>query len=118
MIAFIAVYLAGACPVLLNSTLQPDAQIHCLTLTEPKLVLVDSKDAEVLAPHAGVLRERGVGRIYCWSSVRHLGAQVEGVVGVIPTCKPHPQSIADIENGTGLEELGPESDGMVLFTSG
>lgn len=104
--------------MLLNSTLQPDVQIHCLALTQPKLVLVDFKCAEVLGPIAGVLAEKGVGRIYCWSSVAHLDAQARAAIGVIPTCKPHPQSIADIENGTGLGDLGPESDGMILFTSG
>lgn len=118
VVAFIAVFLAGACPVLLNSTLQPDVQIHCLSLTQPKIVLVDSKAAEMLGPIGGVLAEKGVGRIYCWSGVQHLSSQVQSNVGVVPTCKPHPQSIADIENGTGLGDLGPESDGMILFTSG
>lgn len=59
VVAFVAVHLLGAVPVLLNSTLHPGQQAHCLTITKPDLILVDGKLAEQIVPVAKRLAAKG-----------------------------------------------------------
>lgn len=59
-----------------------DVQIHCLTLTKPHIVLVDSADAEVLGPVADKLAQAGVGKVYSWNPVSHLNAGAQKAVKV------------------------------------
>lgn len=121
MISFIAVCLLGAVPVLLNSTLVVDAQLHCLGLTKPVLVLCDPEDASVLGAAAAELATRGVGPLHCWSSLAHVAPAARGSVSeVVPGFAVSAKSLEEVRSGRGfgLEAVGPESDGMVLFTSG
>ncbi len=93
-----------------------DAQVHCLKITEPKLVLVDVTTAGQLAKLAPELKSKGVGPIHCWSSVAHLPQSVQDVVGQIG--KPDPKVVQEVIDGVGVEKLGPDSDGIIFFTSG
>ncbi|KAL1406692.1 hypothetical protein Q8F55_008398 [Vanrija albida] len=118
IVAFVAVNLVGGCAVLLNSTLQPEVQAHCLTLTRPALILAEPKYAEVIAPLASGLAAKGVGRIYSWGHVYHLPGEVQDAVGDITHVDPSPEAIAAVERGDDLGGYGPESDGIIYFTSG
>lgn len=121
MISFIAVCLLGAVPVLLNSTLVVDAQLHCLGLTKPVLVLCDPEDASVLGSVAPQLTARGVGPIHCWSSLSHVDPAVRSNVSELtPGFAVSSKSLDEVRSGKGfgLEDVTPESDCMVLFTSG
>lgn len=102
IVSFIAAHLIGAVPVCLNSTLTQEVQIHCLALAQPKVVLVDEQDAKVLKPVQGKLKEKGVGQVFSWDDY---------------TFKASPQSIDKVKRGEGYN-IEPESDALVLFTSG
>ncbi|TXT12782.1 hypothetical protein VHUM_01183 [Vanrija humicola] len=116
--AFVAVNLVGGCSILLNSSLQPDVQAHCLALTKPAVILAEPKYAEVIAPLAGELAAKGVGKIYSWGPVFHLPRPVQDNVTDITSVNPLPEVVAAVERGDGLEGYGPESDGIIYFTSG
>ncbi|WOO84097.1 Putative acyl-CoA synthetase YngI [Vanrija pseudolonga] len=116
--SFFAIELAGAVPVMLNSTLQPEIQDHCLSLTKPLLVLVSQEMSVAIAPLVEKLQTKGVGKFYCWDRIHHLPAEVQKVVGSFYGAVGSPASIKAIESGKGLESLGPESDATILFTSG
>lgn len=95
-----------------------DAQLHCLKITSPKLVLVDVGMANQLGGLKHLLKAKKVGDVYCWSSVAHLPKRVRKGVQEIGDAKSSPQLVQDVINGVGLEQLGPESDGIIFFTSG
>lgn len=63
VVAIIGVYLLGAVPLLLNATLQGDAQVHCCTITKCKLILVDVKTAESVGPLRKELDAKGAGPV-------------------------------------------------------
>lgn len=117
--AFVGCHLIGAVPVLLNSTLHPDAQLHCLALTEPEVVFVDANLANVLGGIGrAALKQKKVGEVYCWSSIAHLPAAVRHEVSELITPVAPAKLVSEVEQGTGLESLGPESDAIIFFTSG
>lgn len=70
IIAFLAIHLLGGVSVLLNNGLHIDAQIHCLKLTTPTLVLLDDVMAEQLGPITDKLP--GVGPLLTWGPTVHL----------------------------------------------
>ncbi|BEJ16856.1 hypothetical protein CspHIS471_0602570 [Cutaneotrichosporon sp. HIS471] len=117
--SFVAVNLLGAVPVCLNSTLVKDAQIHCLSLTKPKVVLADQKDAQVLSPIRNELKAAGVGPLYSWDNLDHL--PVDARVGFTSldyaTLKVNPQTVADVKAKKGCA-VQPTDDALILFTSG
>lgn len=110
VVAFCAVHIAGAVPVLLNSTLPAPLQLHCLTLTEPAITLMDGKLAALLQPILPELRKKGIDP-YCWDA--GMGA---GLRELRP--KASVQAKRELESGRATASLHPESDGMILFTSG
>ncbi|KLT38725.1 acetyl-CoA synthetase-like protein [Cutaneotrichosporon oleaginosum] len=112
VLAFIALHLIGAVPVLLNNGLHVDATVHCLKLTKPELVIVDDAMANQLGPVAASLKGKGVGPIWCWTSLGHLSAQARANV------TPSPPSLASVKDGLFTSGVGPESDGIIYFTSG
>ncbi|KAL1413244.1 hypothetical protein Q8F55_000998 [Vanrija albida] len=112
VVAFIAVHLLGAVPVLLNCTLTSKPQIHCLQLAQPKITLVDPDVAAVIGVHKAELKRRGVTNIYCWSSTDHLPRKARVPIN------PDAALIEAVENADGLDNLGPESDATIFFTSG
>ncbi|EKD01644.1 hypothetical protein A1Q2_04015 [Trichosporon asahii var. asahii CBS 8904] len=119
VIAFVALQLLGVNGVLLNATLTPEAQVHCLALTGPKFVLVEEAMAGEIGPLADELKSKGVGPIWCWSSVKHLPAAAQAGVQEISSLKPAAaQTVRDIDAGTSLEGLEADSDAFIAFTSG
>lgn len=133
VLAFIACHLIGAVPVLLNNGLHVDASVHCLNLTKPELVIVDDAMANQLGPNAGKLKEKGVGPVWCWTSVRHLTPEARAGVTVsrvsrrswsgadwqeLKSLKPSPRALPEVKAGAFLAGLNPESDGVIYFTSG
>jgi acyl-CoA synthetase (AMP-forming)/AMP-acid ligase II len=118
VVAFTAVHLLGAVPVFLNSTLVIDAQVHCLTKTKPQFSLIDAQLAQVLAPRADELKAKGVGPLLCWSSVAHLDPVTRKHVADMSDPRPSARSVRDVVDGTCIHNLGPESDGIIFFTSG
>lgn len=71
-------------------------QIHCLSLTKPKIVLCDAKDAQVLGPVAETLKSKNVGPIFSWHDLSHLPAHTyKGV-----TVSEEQRVVADISRST------------------
>lgn len=68
--------------MLLNNGLHVDASVHCLNLTKPELVIVDDAMANQLGPIAGKLKEKGVGPVWCWTSIGHLTPEAQRGVTV------------------------------------
>jgi acyl-CoA synthetase (AMP-forming)/AMP-acid ligase II len=118
VVSFVAIHLIGAVPVILNATLQPDSQLHCLSISQPKIVLVDARRAAVLGPLTPDLAEVGITEIYCWSGIGHLRANERAGIKEVGNVSPSARAISDVENGVGTETLNPGSDGMIMFTSG
>lgn len=118
IVAFCGVHLIGAVPVLLNATLQPEAQLHCLGLTKPRLTLVDQLCGSTLGPLAADIAALGVGPTYSWDSTAHLPPAVRA--GLIELLDPtgSPTTVLKVQAGEGLGNLNPESDGIIFFTSG
>lgn len=118
MVAFCGIHLIGAVPVLLNATLQPEAQLHCLGLTKPKVTLVDQLCATTLGPLAAELKARGVGPTYSWDRTEHLPVTVRA--GLIELLAPvaNAGTVLKVQAGEGLAGLNPESEGIIFFTSG
>ncbi|TXT07528.1 hypothetical protein VHUM_03248 [Vanrija humicola] len=116
VVAFVAAHLLGAVPVLLNSTLHPGQQAHCLTITKPDIILVDGKLAEQITPVAARLAAKGHNIIFSWSPIDHIPTPKRaGIQELRATATA--ADIAAIESGEGFN-LTPESDGQILFTSG
>ncbi len=102
---------------MLNATLTADTQLHCLGLTKPKLTLVDQHCGLILGPLAPELKARGVGPVYCYDGTKHLPANVQaGLIDLVPVANP--STVLSVQAGQGLGNLGPESDGIIFFTSG
>lgn len=70
--------------MLLNNGLHVDAQMHCLALTKPVFVIVDDGMAAQLGPRADELKQKGVGPVWCWTSLGHLPAEARD--GVTVSC--------------------------------
>ncbi|BEJ13945.1 hypothetical protein CspHIS471_0311190 [Cutaneotrichosporon sp. HIS471] len=116
VVSWLAILLIGASPVLLNATLTDDAQVHCLGVCTPKLVLVDSKMAQQLAGLTVQLRAKNVGPVWCWSSVAHLDNVRDNVSEIRAVSA---QLVNDVLQGRGgVEQLNGDSDGIIFFTSG
>lgn len=118
IVAFCGIHLIGAVPVLLNATLQPEAQLHCLKLTKPRLTLVDQFCGMTLGPLAPDLAAFGVGPTYCYDLTDHLPEPVRA--GLIELIMPTgaPTTVLKVQAGEDLGALNPESDGIIFFTSG
>lgn len=95
-----------------------DSQVHCLAKTKPSFVFVDSQLAQMLAPRAAELKAKGVGPLYCWSGVSHLDAVTRQNVRELGDPNPSPRLVQEVIDGAGIHNLGPESDGIIFFTSG
>lgn len=110
VVAFCAVHIAGAVPVLLNSTLPAPLQKHCLLLTEPKITLVDGKLAALIQSILPELRARGIDP-YCWDHGMECGLR-----RLEPSASA--EAVRALDSGRATQSLHPESDGMIMFTSG
>lgn len=64
-----------------------------------------------------LLKAKKVGPVYCWSSVAHLPKKVQKNVKQI-VANPDAKLVQEVLNGVGSESLGPDSDGIIFFTSG
>ncbi|WVQ80363.1 hypothetical protein IAT38_002468 [Cryptococcus sp. DSM 104549] len=110
VLSWIAVHLIGGVGVLLNAWLPPDQLLYCIKLTEPQLILVDDERAEMLAPLR--TKESWLREMFSWSESPALPS-----VGPI-FLTPNEPGAKEILEGDGIEGLGPESDGTIIFTSG
>ncbi|WVQ75195.1 hypothetical protein IAR50_004806 [Cryptococcus sp. DSM 104548] len=111
IVSFTAIHLIGAVPVCLNAWLPREQLVYLIKLVDSKLLLLDEDRAELLSPYAHI-RETGLPPMYCWSESGHLPSIVE----IYST--PNPRGVQEVIDGVGLEDLGPESDGMIFFSSG
>ncbi|BEJ12183.1 hypothetical protein CspHIS471_0206430 [Cutaneotrichosporon sp. HIS471] len=116
-VVWVALHLLGAVPAIINSWVQPDALVHCLTLSKPVLVLADAKSADAVAPYSAELKAGGVGPILAWSTMEHLTYKDHPVVDLwaVPVSK---EAVLAVTTGDGLESLTPQSLGSIFFTSG
>lgn len=120
VIAWTAVHIIGAVPVMVNAATQPDSQVHCLKIARPAIVLCDAATAAALAPHQVTLADAGIQQIYSWQRTEHLG-KILGIPFVdFKQLDVPPQLTQPILEGRGfgLEDQTPESDGNIFFTSG
>ncbi|ODO00633.1 long-chain fatty acid CoA ligase [Cryptococcus wingfieldii CBS 7118] len=111
IVSYTAIHLLGAVPVCLNAWLPREQLVYLIKLVDSKLLLLDEDRARILSPYTRIA-EFGLPPMYCWSDTTYLPSIIE----VLST--PNPQGVQDILDGGGLEELGPESDGMIFFSSG
>ncbi|BEI82218.1 hypothetical protein CcaverHIS002_0300860 [Cutaneotrichosporon cavernicola] len=118
VLAFIALHLLGAVPVLLNNGLHVDASVHCLALVKPELVIVDDAMANQLGPIASTLKDKGVGPVWCWTSLGHLSSAARANVTELSKLQPTAGALAQVKDGAFASSVNPESDGIIYFTSG
>ncbi|KAG6848941.1 hypothetical protein H0H93_012583, partial [Arthromyces matolae] len=118
IVAFWACHLIGAVSVLVNAWLPEEPLLHCLTHPECKLMILDPERAEKLegvvdslktkAQCRGILvlnSQEGKGK---WKGMECWDAKIAGYTG----------DTASIRTGAGQEEILPEDNATILFTSG
>ncbi|KLT41561.1 acetyl-CoA synthetase-like protein [Cutaneotrichosporon oleaginosum] len=112
-----AIHFLGGVAVAVNSHMVIDSMVYCLAHVKPKLVIVEESVAKDLAPKVDKLRSKGVGKVWCWSSLDHHSADVRKAIAV---AKPNPSKaeIDEVVAGVGLEGIGPDSPCTIYFTSG
>jgi len=102
--------------------------LHCLVLTKPDMVLVDEERVELFST---MKRDLAGSQVYCWSAVNptkrgsiKVSSSTEGFAytksNVEEISKVTASQVQDIREGSFLrgEDLGPESDAVIFFTSG
>ncbi len=116
-VVWVACHLLGSVPTIINSWVQPDALVHCLTLSKPVLVLADAVSADAVAPFAAQLKAGGVGPIMAWSTMEHLTHKDHPVVDLwsVPVSK---EAVLAVASGQDMGDLTPQSPGSIFFTSG
>lgn len=120
IVAFTAINLLGAVPVVVNAAVQPDSMLHCLKLTQPKVILADAISSATLSFATDKLKEGGVGPVFSWQKPDHLKKKKHIDVIDFKNMGTSKQAEEAVLKGTGfgLENLHPESDGVIFFTSG
>lgn len=112
-----AIHFLGGVAVLVNAHMVAEAMGYCLSHTKPKLVIVDEGVAAIIAPQVPSLAAKGVGKVYCYSSVKHHSLAVQSVISqAIPN--PSQAELDAVANGVGLERIHYESPCTIYFTSG
>lgn len=92
----------------------------------PLFVFADRADATVLGPVADQLAKLGVGKMYSWDEISVKGVEVGGVWGKADIqhlnfnkLSVSASSVEAVKRGDGFNGIvHPESDALVLFTSG
>lgn len=117
VVAWTAIHLIGAVPVMVNSAVTPDSMAHCVRLARPSLVLADAISAVTLDKLKAELPD--VKKIVSWQKTDHLKYNKVDVVDF----SNMGSSFADAEKilkgeGFGIEQQNPESNAVVFFTSG
>lgn len=69
---FIAIHLIGAVPVMVNSALQPDNMLHCIEISEPKIILADAVSTNLLYEHREALDQMGRNNVWSFQDVSRL----------------------------------------------
>lgn len=117
---FVAITLLGAVPVVVNAAVTPDSMLHCLRLTQPKVVLADAVSSATLSFRTEELAAGGVGPVFSWQDPAHLKKKKQiNVVDFKNLGTPADAQRAVLEGkGFGLEALHPDADGVIFFTSG
>lgn len=95
-----------------------EGTLHCLSITTPVVTILDQELAGKIAVLDKQLKAAGVGPLFAYEGIGHLGADVGRVVTEIDTSNVDTKLMLDVENGVGIETLGPDDDGMIYFTSG
>ncbi|WVQ79445.1 hypothetical protein IAT38_001543 [Cryptococcus sp. DSM 104549] len=111
VMSFIAIHLIGGIAICMNAWLPRGQMIYCFKMTRPDLLLLDEERAELLSPYRHI-RETGLPDMFCWDT----SSFVESVEAVLRT--PNEAGKQDVLSSKGLEQLGPESDATIFFSSG
>ncbi|WVQ66525.1 uncharacterized protein L199_004706 [Kwoniella botswanensis] len=109
IVSFVATHLIGGVTIFLNAWLPREQLIWSVRMTTPSLVLLDEERAEILGPYQYV-RETNLPDMFCWSESSYLPTLID----IFHT----PTDVHSILRGDGLEELSPESDAVIFFSSG
>lgn len=125
-----ACHLLGGIAVAVNAWLPPVAFFHCISITEPKVVIVDAERQALLGPRASELHQSGCQGIF---SVRTKQRQ-EGVTPLedalaqhraqeLPKLNLEPEVSPGVdpsrsEDMTDLERSNPQDHATIFFTSG
>lgn len=119
IVAWTAVHLIGAVPVMANAAIQPDSLVHCLRTARPRIVLCDAGSAATLSYHKEELAKAGVAEIFSWQNADHLKHKGVEVLDFASLVQPFKATKAIVDGvGFGIENQTPESDGVIFFTSG
>ncbi|GAA5836817.1 hypothetical protein JCM11251_005796 [Rhodosporidiobolus azoricus] len=108
-IAWWAAHTLGAVGVAVNAWLSPDAFVHCLTLTEPTVIVVDEEREKVLAERVDVLRRKGAKVLLSVRSKGRKGGAFERLEDALEGCEA--RSLPSVQ-------VGPEDPATIFFTSG
>lgn len=108
IITWWACHLLGGIAVAVNAWLPPAAFFHCISITEPKVVIVDEERQALLGPRAPELRQKGCQGIF---SVRTKQRQ-DGVVPLDKALGQH--QVRELPQ----VDLQPEDHATIFFTSG
>ncbi|WVN86989.1 uncharacterized protein L203_102164 [Cryptococcus depauperatus CBS 7841] len=111
IVSWSAIHLIGAVPVCLNIWLPREQIIRAIKMVKASMVLLDEERAEILGLYARG-QDKDLPPMYCWSESNCLLSIVE----LYDT--PNDQGVHGVLSDKGLESLGPESDGMIFYSSG
>lgn len=103
-----ACHLLGGVAVAVNAWLTPEAFYHCVSITEPRALIVDAERAEVLGPKVASLRSLGCSSLLA-ARAPAPPAGFEPFVAALEAHEPEAFPRA---------EIGPEDDAIIFFTSG
>ncbi|TNY19821.1 long-chain-fatty-acid-CoA ligase, partial [Rhodotorula diobovata] len=107
-ISWWACHLLGGVAVAVNAWLTPEAFYHCVSITEPRALIVDAERAEVLGPKVASLRSLGCSSLLA----ARAPAPPAGFEPFVAALEAHePRAFA-------RPEVGPEDDAIIFFTSG
>ncbi|BEJ16502.1 hypothetical protein CspHIS471_0511070 [Cutaneotrichosporon sp. HIS471] len=113
-----AIQLLGAVPVMVNAALQAEPFTHCLNITNPVVVLCDAVSAVMFGKIQGQLKN--VGPAFSFNETAWLDRHCPVPVIDLSALMANKEDVEGIKSGEGLglHDLGPESDGVIFFTSG
>ncbi|KAF7352822.1 2-succinylbenzoate--CoA ligase [Mycena venus] len=115
-VSFFACHLLGAVPVLINAWLPIAPLIHCLTITQCKLIILDSERADRLEPEIKkITKEAGATGVVVMESHEGKGnwKGMQPWETIVKNYKEDPSKV--LQNDPKIEH---EDNCLIIFTSG
>ncbi|KAL0575915.1 hypothetical protein V5O48_006061 [Marasmius crinis-equi] len=103
----------GAVPVLINAWLPFEPLIHCINLTDNKVVFVDPERAEKISPELSKLKKTNTFIVLQNHEGKGPWAGMNTWSTVLKNYRGDPAKFMEKD-----QQIDPEDDGMIVFTSG